>query len=289
MLWQRKQFEDAGQRIAEQFVTSDGSQSINNLVVKVAQDNNLSPDGIRTLVRIANTCAFQELFTKAAGKEDRMIEFETGDPELVISTLHSQVKEAVFKPSSNYNFHNDYFGDLDNQKIAEDTYKDRRETPHYQGENPKSSESDVDVYIEGQEAPLIDKARVKKLFEDAKIKMDEETKKAEFGWASEMEKAAQTFRVSFGKLDKKIFCKEAIAECGTDILPELKGLNYLTGNILNTDFSQEKLADCKEHYLSNPSETTRNIFNFLKVARNFRTTQEEWKKTRNWLETKMTQ
>lgn len=69
---------------------------INDLVEKVAREAELSPDSIRTLGRLTNVAVFQELFQQkaAASESDRMVEFEPGDPEVVITRV---VKSAAIQ------------------------------------------------------------------------------------------------------------------------------------------------------------------------------------------------
>ena len=67
-MWTRKQYEDAAQQIGNAHTASGGAQSINDLALKVAQDNGLNPEGIRTVVRLANVAVFENMF-KSFGKE----------------------------------------------------------------------------------------------------------------------------------------------------------------------------------------------------------------------------
>ena len=62
---------------------------LNDLVEKVARANDLSPDAIRTLGRLTNVAVFQEMFAQktAASADDRMVQFEPGDPEVVIGRI----------------------------------------------------------------------------------------------------------------------------------------------------------------------------------------------------------
>jgi hypothetical protein len=47
----------------------------------------MNQDEIRTLARLTNVAVFQEMFRTKSASEDRMVEFETVDPELIISRL----------------------------------------------------------------------------------------------------------------------------------------------------------------------------------------------------------
>ena len=63
-MWQRNNYEDAAQKIGKEFAENRGNNtvSINQLATKIARDNNLNPEGIRTMVRLANVAVFEEIF-----------------------------------------------------------------------------------------------------------------------------------------------------------------------------------------------------------------------------------
>ncbi len=98
--WNESEFVARAGRIAHDHAVN--KKSLNDLSEKVARDENLQPDEIRTLVRLANVATFQELF-KRKDDGDKMVEFEAGDPEAVI---HRIVDSAQNEPQS-ANVHND--------------------------------------------------------------------------------------------------------------------------------------------------------------------------------------
>jgi hypothetical protein len=272
-MWTRKDYEDAGERLGKDFVTGNGEISINKLATKVAADNNLSPEGIRTVVRIANNAAFTETFAKAANESatDRMIEFEVGDPDVVISNLASAVQEKIahVQEDPSYNRQVDYFGDLGSlEKTAKSKLDDPRETEHYIGN--EDVEDPVEV---GVEAPIADKKKVKALFADAKKKMDEEAKEAAQRWGTTMEAATQSVKVAFNGYQNKRseFVKNAVATLGVDIVPELKGLHIMLNLPLpHVIADMEKAAQVVEHHLAIPMDAEKPIFALLKRANDAR-------------------
>jgi len=99
--WSESEFIKHAQGIAEQHLVS--KKSLNEVSEKFATEHKLNPEEIRTLVRLANVATFQNLFKQKDGSPDRMVEFETGDPEAVIRNMISQASESP----QTANIHND--------------------------------------------------------------------------------------------------------------------------------------------------------------------------------------
>lgn len=98
--WNESEYIKHAQALAEQHLVT--KKSLNELSEKFSCDNNLNPEEIRTLVRLANVATFQELFKRKDGG-DKMIEFDTGDPEAVIRNVVSKASE----PPQTANINND--------------------------------------------------------------------------------------------------------------------------------------------------------------------------------------
>jgi hypothetical protein len=270
-MWNREDYEQAASKVAQEFAASNGEQSINQLSTKLARENCLNPEGIRTLVRLSNTAAFQELFAKRAGAEDRMIEYETGDPEIVIANLHNEQVDAVsntssFKLASTYDRALDYFGDFSMQKTAEECCNDPcdkaskkdKEVEHYTGKE------------EDAEAPVADTKQMNFLRDKVRGKLDEDKKEASFRWGAAIEKAAQEYRVSFaGKpsFSKVGFFQDAVAALGAGYLPELKGLNQLAGGAKDEDIlGGFKAAHVEQYVLPVLDAPIRKVYDHVKEA-----------------------
>jgi len=281
-MWQRKQYEDAAAQIGKQYSDSNGEQSINELSVKVARDNNLNPDGIRTLVRLANVSAFQNIFDKTAG-DDRMIEYQVGEPELVISQLYDETKTAAVisqETPNAYDRSSDYWGDIPTlEKLAATEDSEEREI----AEEELEEESEAD-------APVVDKKRVKLLFNKAKDEIEEEAKEAELGWVSTIEKAAQTLRVVAGStphFDKLAFDKDMIAAGGEDIVTEVKALSLFTGTNDRPLCGGMKVATVLEHHAPVLGPNAQAILGYLKEASVLRAHRTKCKNGLQELEQKM--
>lgn len=307
-MWTRAEYESAANEIGRQFAESGGSARINDLATKIATDNHLNPEGIQTLVRLANVSAFQELFSKRAGADDRMIEFEVGDPDLVISNMYNGVKQAaVFEQKTNsvrassYDRAMDWYSPL--TKVAED------ETPaDLPGEEDKSEEPETNAEeaVLGKkvedpaitpEAPIVDKQAMARFnIKRAQETIDEETRRLAHEWGLSLEKAAQTLRVSHGTpkfdVEKYAFFEDVICELGPSIIPEVRALNVMVGgDYVDSKLHSEKLASLHEHRVSSlvKTEATTQILDFVKEASRARQKREEYASALAWLNTKMTE
>src|ERR1035437_4373512 len=87
--WNEAEYVKRASDVARDFATL--KKPINDLCEKIARDESLNPDEIRTLVRLSNVAAFQQLCKDkaAAGAPDRMVEFDVGNPESVIQRIQS--------------------------------------------------------------------------------------------------------------------------------------------------------------------------------------------------------
>lgn len=307
-MWTRAEYESAANEIGRQFAESGGSMRINDLATKIATDNHLNPEGIQTLVRLANVSAFQELFSKRAGADDRMIEFEVGDPDLVVSNMYNGVKQAaVFEQKTNsvkassYDRAMDWYSPL--TKVAED------ETPaDLPGEEDKSEEPETNAeeVILGKkvedpaitpEAPIVDKQAMARFnIKRAQETIDEETRRLAHEWGLSLEKAAQTLRVSHGTpkfdIEKYAFFEDVVCELGPSIIPEVRALNVMVGgDYVDSKLHSEKLASLHERRVSSlvKTEATTQILDFVKEASRARQKREEYASALAWLNTKMTE
>lgn len=257
-MWTRiDEFETAAQKIGKEFVSSGGTQSINSLATKVAQDAQLNPEGIRTMVRLANVAAFEELFNKRGLEKqaDRMIDFEVGDPEVVINKLHSIAKTAHAQTvSSNYNPSLDFYGDFSSPKIPLE----------------KTASAIPDFKVEASnEQNLVSPKQVNYLFKRAEDRLREEKKQLEHGWYSTLEKVAQSLRVLDNRVSARYeFEKIAVSVLGEEIVPELKMVQEMTNPKDATPvlFGGVKLATVIDNYVGNPTPEQRAVLKMIKEA-----------------------
>lgn len=243
----RTDFEQAAQKIADSFVASKGEMSINKLATDIAKTAGLNPEGIRTMVRIANVATFQKLFQTKTG-EDRMIEFEVGDPEIVVNNLFADAKGVIKQASvEEYDRRKDYYGDFpSNEKIAEYPVKKLEETKH-----PTSSRYAKYIIKEAQERVRQDKNQL------------------EYRWLESMEKAAQLLRlVSEDKVSEmSAYETDALSKFGSEVLPELKILHFMVQKERNGFlYDHEKVASIIETNISLDKQRFRNVHSYVKIA-----------------------
>jgi len=267
-MWQRSNYEEAAQRIGKEFSDNRGNNtvSINQLATKVARDNNLNPEGIRTMVRLANVAVFEEIFHKQAG--DKMFEFEVGDPEVVINTLYQETKiamDGMANTPTNYNFDADYYGDFVNEKAPVQSIKIAEVLP------------EESVYI----SPVAIKQRCMQAQE--KIAMEEKEHAVE--WIDALEKAAKLFNVLSPSTPESITLeKDALAIIGEKAVPELTVFRELTGKCTKYALLGGKsVNEVLDKHIANPSIPSQSIIHMLKEAQNAREQVAVCKQGLKWL------
>lgn len=239
-MWAITDYEQNASEMARKFVESAGQNTINDQAVKLAMDAQLNPDGVRTLVRLANVHIFENMMAKAAenGAKDRMFEFETGDPEAVLTQLHSTAKVASVvrqEPSSDDRII-DFFSD-----VAVPEPLEKVASP---------------VVMEEKPAPLSVNEHRELLtrFEKAAEKLRSERLEAQMVWYGEMEKAAAHLQATDSRSEFRVRLeKDAVAHFGETVVPELRMLQRLTGTPLEVQVcGGEKVATVLTHHIPDP-------------------------------------
>lgn len=255
-MWRREQYERAALNIAKDYVDNNGESSLNDLATKVAQDGGLNPEGVRTLVRLANVSAFQELFPKKAG-EDKNIEFDLGDPEAVLSKLHSGARDklaSVEHEGATRTFFQDYYGPMtEEEKIAE---------------APAPEPEPVRV------SPKVASHTLQRVRQSLEEQREEHTQH----WLAEMEKGAQVYRAEFGLqsfAEKTAFEKDVISLAGESVGPELQLLSFLVAGKTARVCAGEDLTKVAEHHIGLPSQRLDKVIKFVKTAFEARTKASE--------------
>jgi len=204
-VWSEDEFISRAKTLAKAHVGS--KTPLNDLVEKVAREAELSPDAIRTLGRLTNVAVFQEMFQQktAAAEPDRMIEFEPGDPEVVIARV---VKSADLQTAA----------DTSGDKVAEelpDLMRAVRRPFDDSGTDKVASAEATE-----REAPRhLQVMRLRKLADELSVSI---TKEAML-WEDGVTALAKTFRRAPGYGPSHVdFEKAAMADIGADALPELE-------------------------------------------------------------------
>lgn len=271
-MWTRKQYEDAAQQIGNTHTSSGGTQSINDLALKVAQDNGLNPEGIRTVVRLANVAVFENMFSKAAADKapDRMFDFVVGDPEQVISQLGSTAKVACATPEvskRSYDRTSDYYGNLETR-----------------GQEKVASEV-VHVGVERSVARPLNPLESQAMFKRAEEIMTEQRRQAETTWYTSLEKAAQLTRVyAETPAEREAFEKSAVALMGSDVVPELRMIRSLTGAPIQNDLldNTDKIAHVQEFHMARVSEKMAGAMRAIKEASEARALAHRYEEAALW-------
>jgi len=252
-MWTRKEYENAAEEISLKYAESKGATSINKLAEDMSRTASLNPDGIRTMVRLANVSVFEKLFSAKTG-EDRMIEYEPGDAEVVISNIFSAEKKACIEHLTNadsYDRYQDYYGDLNPMtKVA-------NSDEHFLGKNENKTPT-------RQEAKFV--------VSKAREKLAEEKVMTEHRWLSAMEKLAENAKLfAQTPAQKARFEKLAVSALGEQVIPELRALNKFLGHGVDAPlFGGEKLADVLDRFSTSPSSQDRFMLDFIEGAKHAR-------------------
>lgn len=253
--WNESEFVVRAGRIAHDHAIT--KKTINDLSEKVARDENLQPDEIRTLVRLANVATFQELFKSkdASNGGDKMIEFESGDPEAVI---HRIVDSAQADPQS-ANIHNDKLAAWE----APDQMVEKRLGHTFDAPLQEKTAAELDESYAPR--PMRRDLAVMAL---QKLAAEFEIERVSAGrqWEESLAKLASEFRKAPGYGPQYApFEKDAFAECGMDTLPEVLFLRDAL-RYPPLEPSRDKVAALQERHVTEDTAQLRA----LKVAQSFR-------------------
>ena len=253
-MWDRPKFEKIADTIAEEYLNKDRTISINDLSSKIASENSLNPEQIRTMVRLANVATFQRVFQKKGSNNDDMVEFEPGDPEIVIQKLYNDVKTAS-----------------EVSEIARDEVTRLQDL--YGDLYPKKQVMEKVAHVVPE--VTVDVNELKLLLKRADNQLTIDAHRAEFRWQDAMEKAANIYRIhyGFGMCDKlPTFEKDALVVLGEDIEPELQYFNTcMCGNSADKPlYNGEKIAYILDRHTVIPNKAMNEMFTFLKQAREAR-------------------
>jgi hypothetical protein len=266
MRWNEAEYIKHAQGLAEQHLVT--KKSLNELSEKFSEENKLNPDEIRTLVRLANVATFQELFKKKDGG-DKMIEFDTGDPEAVIRNMVSSASE----PPQTANIHND--------KLAGEVPDMMREKRLGKKFDPVPEAEKVAEYTEKPAREDIVVMNLRKLaneFTLARISAGAQ-------WEEKLAALAKVFKRAPGYGPKfKDFEKQAWAEFGPDVVPEITVLHEeLRIPAAVSTFSSEKIAHLQERLVVEDSKE----LSLLKEAVAARQTHQKMSGALAWVDANM--
>lgn len=262
--WNENEYVSRAGEIAKQYAVS--RKPLNDLAEKVAKENNLNPDEIRTLVRLANVSVFQELFKQKEGTSDRMVEFETGDPEAVIRRL---VDTAGAQQQS---------ANINNDKLASEVPDQMRDKRRGFKDDPYVEKVASDAPEKAPRQDIV-AMNLRKLAEEFEIQQIIEARK----WEEKVAELSLTFKRVGGYGPKfEAFEKDAYAEHGMDVLPELT-LIRSNCRLPAPAPDSEKVAMLVERHTT---EETREL-RLLKEAMECRTNYQKVKNGLAWIEKNM--
>jgi hypothetical protein len=252
----KSDFEKAAEQIAIKFVSPDCEQTLNQLSQKVAMDNNLNPDQIRTMVRLANVSVFGKLFqTKTGG--DRNIKFETADPEVVIDAIYDDAKSLkVGTEKTAYDRTSDYYRDL------------------YVVEQVKKAEAAPEP---GPKRPKYSKPELAMQLKRANDRFRMEGKQASQRWKMSMETAVSMYKKAHGLETAEAFpgFEMEVLAANANVAPEVQALRAMVLGDKIAAYTDERISHIQDRHVANLQGDTKEIFDFLKVAAASRLAFEE--------------
>lgn len=271
--WNETEFVERAGRIARDYAVS--KKPINDLSEKVARDENLQPDEIRTLVRLANVATFQELFRSkdASNGGDKMIEFESGDPEAVI---HRIVDSAQSEPQS-ANIHNDKMSSAweITDQMVETRYGHKFDV---HGTEKTAAEMDAS-YAERPMRKDLAVLALRKLADEFTV----EKQSSGAQWEQALVKLAAEFRKAPGYgPDYVAFEKDAFSEHGMASWPELVCMREAL-RLPVIEPSATKVAELQERHVTEDTAQLRS----LKTAMDLRADYERFSAGLQWVDTNM--
>lgn len=237
-VWTEDQFAARAKELAKAHVGA--KTPLNDLIEKVAREAELTPDAIRTLGRFANVAVFQEMFSQkaAAADPDRMVEFEPGDPEVVIQRV---VKSAQIQAAAQ----------PEETKTAAAIPDMMRSVRGYATTLEKVA--DYTEPEERQAPKQLQTLRLRKMADELEVTV----KVAGQRWEDAIQKLAYAFKKAPGygpSYDE--FEKSALAEWGLGVLPELTALRQDL-RLPTLRITSEKVASFSDrHVVSDTPELT---------------------------------
>ncbi len=230
--WNESEYVRRAKGLAEAHVIS--GKGLNDLAEKVAREESLTPDEIRTLTRLTNVATFQEKFARK-NDGDKIVEFEPGDPEVVIQ----RIVTAAATPPESANIHNDKLA----QEIP-DLMREIRLGRKFDAPETEKVASDAPL-----EKPMrYDMAILcmRKLAEEFEIERLQQGDR----WDRTLATLSTRFKTAGRRTpDYNEFMKSAWASFGADVLPELIQLHEDLRLVVPAVPAAEKLAELADRHL----------------------------------------
>ena len=230
--WNESEYVRRAKGLAEAHVVS--GKGLNDLAEKIAREESLTPDEIRTLTRLTNVATFQEKFARK-NDGDKLVEFEPGDPEVVIQRI---VTAAAATPET---------ANINNDKLAHEVPDLMREVRlGRKFDEPVQEKVASDEVIEKPVRYDMAVLCMRKLAEDFEIERLQQGNR----WERTMTALGIRFKTAGRRTpDLGAFLKDAWAAFGDDAFPELTQLHEELRLAAPVIPSSEKLAELSARHL----------------------------------------
>lgn len=253
-LWDNKQYDEEGTRIAKVFAAGEGKggASLTDLVEKTARAEGLNPEQVRRLTRVSNIRAWEQKFAgmKTAGATDRNVEFALGDENEVIRRLHGEAAamvSAAVKTASALHGPEPEVSGFPDLPDAMDAV--RRPVPKESGEFAKSA---TETPVLASRRPDLEVLKLQRMGDEIAVKVAAEKQ----AWAGALQALLdESHKVSWTPDAAADFEKAAVALHGLDVVPEINALRRLRGEGALV-LTNEKVAALRDRLYAEPSRAT---------------------------------
>lgn len=264
--WSEDEYVKRAAVIAQQSAVS--KKPLNDVCEKVARDESLNPEEIRTVVRLSNVAMFQHLFKEKDMQKhaDRHVEFDVADPEIVIMRLH---QAAAAGPQS---------ASVENDKLAfevPDMMAAKRRGFELDNGTVKVA-SDHEVKPARTDMVVLTMRKLASEFESRRMQ-------ASFRWEQKIAALYDAFHKAPGYgPDFGAFEKDAYAEFGDNASLELESLRKDL-RFAGRELPAEERAKLAEHHVSDETPA----LSLLKEALDARADYLSCEEAGAWVKTNM--
>jgi len=236
---QPDEFKKMAQTVVSQYVKS--SVPLVDSLTKTALESALNPDQIRNLVQLANTMAHLTLFDQK--KDDKIVEFEPADPDIVIKKVYVDGEPVVDSVTTGTGTGTgndaqplrsdvaDMFGDFDDVIEKVKGMLSTTSTPTTTPETPATDTMDTTGASDASDAsgatPVTPHQRQMLIIKIRKVASEIENQKYAMAtlYQDELDKLASEYAKLYGP-DHKEFEKDAFALRGARAIPVLADLRH---------------------------------------------------------------
>ena len=273
ILGQENKFEKLAEIAANEHM--DNSVSLNDSIVKLAEENELNPEQIKRVVEAANIKVFQKNFADEAREGHKNVDFDVADPKVIIRRIFVIKKKPMEDPM---------MGDIDDGECPMMSFMKATESPDMPhvpspldffkdlamdnfDSKPKVK---VTIMKSEPEEKSVDRPTLVIRLKKAKANLEKKAYELSEQYVEKLNEFSRQFKASGS--DPKEFaslCKEAYDHKGADITPILQSVANASRKDMPTYENHEATYGmCK--VAGYPSKNLNQVFELEKLAEEYR-------------------